>query len=166
LVSIASAQLTGQDHLVSLDRRRADVAGQQPEPVPTPASTTAAGVAKRFTGQHLRGIEEAIEVVNIEWVSRLPVTRRGALPRAATIDGDTTDVEVYGHTKQDAAHAYTGALNLRVSTSGSGSRPAFRTHGRRRKDAPVKSPLVHRSGSEPGSWSAVSCCRCETLQVG
>lgn len=113
LVSMASAQLTGEDHLVGLDRRRADVAGQELEPVSTPASTTAAGVAKRFTGQHLRGVEEAIGVSNTEWVSRLPATRRAVLLKTATIDGDTTDVEVYGHTKDDAAHAYTGALVLR-----------------------------------------------------
>jgi hypothetical protein len=113
LVSMATAQLAGEDHLVGLDRRRADTAGQLLEPVPTPASTTAAGVGKRFTSQHLRGVEEAIGVINTEWVSRLPVTRRGALRRVATIDGDATDVEVYGHTKQGAAHAYTGALNLR-----------------------------------------------------
>lgn len=113
LVSMASAQLAGADHLVGLDRRRADTAGQQLEPVPTPASTTAAGIARRFTGRHLVAIEEAIGAINSEWVSRLPATRRGPLLRCATIDGDTTDVEVFGRTKQGARHAYTGALNLR-----------------------------------------------------
>ena len=48
LTAIASCQLTGGDHLVALDRRRADTAGQELEPAPTPASTTAAGLAKRF----------------------------------------------------------------------------------------------------------------------
>lgn len=57
VMAMASCQLTGGDFLVSLDRRRADVAGQLLEPVPTPAATTAAGVAKRFTATHLRGIE-------------------------------------------------------------------------------------------------------------
>lgn len=113
LVAMASAQLAGVEHLVGLDRRRADAAGQELEPVSTPASTTAAGIARRFTGRHLRAVEEAIGAINTEWVSRLPVTRRSALLRCATIDGDTTDVEVYGRTKQGAAHAYTGALNLR-----------------------------------------------------
>lgn len=113
LVSMASAQLAGADHLVGLDRRRADAAGQELEPVPTPASTTAAGIAKRFTGQHLVALEEAIGAINTEWVSRLPATRRSPLLRTATIDGDTTDVEVYGRTKQGAVHAHTGALNLR-----------------------------------------------------
>ena len=113
LLSMASAQLAGEDHLVGLDRRRADTAGQALEPVPTPVSTTAAGVAKRFTPQHLRQVEQAMGAVNTEWVSRLPATRRGVLLKTATIDGDTTDVEVYGPTKDDAAHAYTGALTLR-----------------------------------------------------
>jgi len=48
LTAIASCQLAGGDHLVSLDRRRADTAGQELQPVPTPASTTAAGLAKRL----------------------------------------------------------------------------------------------------------------------
>ena len=113
LMAMASAQLTGADHLVGLDRRRADVAGQELEPVPTPAATTAAGIARRFTGQHLLALERAVGAINTEWVSRLPALRRGVLLRTATIDGDTTDVEVYGHTKQGAAYAYTGALNLR-----------------------------------------------------
>lgn len=113
LLSMAPAQLAGQDHLVGLDRRRADAAGQELEPVPTPASTTAAGIAKRFTGEHLRAVEAAVGVINTEWVCRLPAVRRGLLLHTATIDGDTTDVEVYGRSKQDAAHAYTGALNLR-----------------------------------------------------
>ncbi len=107
------AQLAGQDHLVGLDRRRADAAGQKLEPVPTPASTNPAGIAKRFTGEQLRAVEAAVGVINTEWVARLPAVRRGVLLHSATIDGDTTDVEVYGRGKQDAAHAYTGALNLR-----------------------------------------------------
>lgn len=37
LTAIASCQLAGGDHLVSLDRRRADTVGQELEPVATPA---------------------------------------------------------------------------------------------------------------------------------
>ena len=113
LIAMASAQLTGVDHLVGLDRRRADTAGQELEPVATPASTTAAGIARRFTSRHLRAVEEAVGTVNTEWVSRLSPLRRRVLLRCATIDGDTTDVEVYGRSKQGVAHAYTGVLNLR-----------------------------------------------------
>ena len=57
---VVSAQLAGEDFLVGLDRRRADTAGQELEPVPTPASTTAAGIAKRFGGAQLQGIEKGI----------------------------------------------------------------------------------------------------------
>ena len=53
LLSMATAQMTGADFLVGMDHRRADIAGQQLEPVPTPASTTTAQVAKRFTATHL-----------------------------------------------------------------------------------------------------------------
>ena len=64
LVSLASCQLAGGDHLVSLDRRRADTAGQELEPVPTPASRTAAGLAKRFGPKRSAGIEAGIGAVN------------------------------------------------------------------------------------------------------
>lgn len=113
LMSMASAQLAGEDFMVGLDRRRADAAGQLLEPVPTPASTTWAGNAKRFTSGHLGGLPPAMRTINTRWVSRLPVVRRAGLLREATIDGDATDIEVYGRTKQGAAHAYTGALTLR-----------------------------------------------------
>lgn len=46
-------------------------------------------------------------------MGRLPAVRQAALLRQVTIDGDATDVEVYGRTKDGAAHAYTGALVLR-----------------------------------------------------
>src|SRR5450631_646122 len=42
VLSMAGAQMTGADFLVGMDHRRADTAGQQLEPVPTPASTTTA----------------------------------------------------------------------------------------------------------------------------
>ncbi|WP_125614405.1 IS1380 family transposase [Specibacter cremeus] len=114
VLAVASAQLAGQDFLVGLDRRRADTAGQELEPVPTPASTTAAGIAKRFTSEHLRGIETAIGQINTTMVALLPEVRRATLLKVATIDGDATDIEVYGRTKEKAAHAYTGALTLRA----------------------------------------------------
>ena len=49
LVGLATAQLAGEDFLVGLDRRRADVAGQVLAPVAGLSSTTAAGLARRFT---------------------------------------------------------------------------------------------------------------------
>lgn len=113
LMTMAAAQLAGEDFMVGLDRRRHDAAGQVLEPSPTPASTTWAGNAKRFTAEHLAMLPSAMKTINTQWVTRLPAVRRGALLRQVTIDGDATDVEVYGRTKQDAAHAYTGALTLR-----------------------------------------------------
>jgi hypothetical protein len=108
LVSMASAQLTGADFLVGMDRRRADTAGQVLEPVPTPASTTTAQLAKRFTATHLAGIENGIGVLNARVLRLLPARRRSQLLASATIDGDTTDVEVYGPKKQDAVYNYVG----------------------------------------------------------
>lgn len=113
VVAMASCQLTGGDHLVSLDRRRSDLAGQQLEPVATPASTTAAGIAKRFTASRLRGIETAVGQVNTTMVGLLGPVRRSALLKVATIDGDTTDVEVYGRQKQKVEYSHGGQRNLR-----------------------------------------------------
>lgn len=113
LMTMASAQLAGADFMVGLDRRRQDVAGQLLEPIPTPASTTWAGNAKRFTDEHLAGMAAALNVINTRFVNGLPATRRNRLLGAVTIDGDSTDVEVYGRTKQGAKHAHTGALTLR-----------------------------------------------------
>ncbi|HEY5247172.1 MAG TPA: hypothetical protein VIJ15_01795 [Dermatophilaceae bacterium] len=108
LLSMASAQLTGADFLVGMDRRRSDTAGQLLEPVPTPASTTTAQLARRFTATHLAGIEDAIGVLNERVLRLLPARRRSQLLEVATIDGDTTDVEVYGPKKQDAVYNYVG----------------------------------------------------------
>ncbi|MEO8814157.1 MAG: IS1380 family transposase [Mycobacterium sp.] len=108
LLSIASVQLTGQDFLVGMDRRRADTAGQLLEPVATPASTTTAQVAKRFTPTHFAGIEAGIAVVNTRMLALVSPARRQQLLTAATIDGDTTDVEVYGSKKQGAVYNYQG----------------------------------------------------------
>jgi hypothetical protein len=113
VTAMASCQLTGGDHLVSLDRRRADVAGQQLEPVRTPPSTTAAGIAKRFGVKQLRGIETAVGQVNTRMVGLLGPVRRLALLKVATIDGDTTDVEVYGRHKQRVEYNHAGQRNLR-----------------------------------------------------
>ena len=113
LTAVSSAQLAGADFLVRLDERRLDSAGQELEPVPTPASTTAAGIARRFGAQQLRGIETAIGEVNNRMVSLVGQTRRSVLLKTATIDGDTTDVEVFGRFKEHAQYNHTGQRNLR-----------------------------------------------------
>ena len=108
LTAIASCQLTGGDHLASLDHRRGDTSGQELEPVPTPASTTAAGLAKRFGTDQIAGIETSVAAVNARVLALTGPVRRSALRRRVTLDIDATDVEVYGRTKQGAAYNYTG----------------------------------------------------------
>jgi len=125
LMSVASCQMTGGDHLVSLDRRRADTAGQLLEPAPTPASTTAAGIAARFGPEQLGGIEKAIGQVNTTMVALVGQVRRSALLKVATIDGDTTDVEVYGRQKENAQYNHVGRGTC-ARTSGSGPSPGCR----------------------------------------
>ena len=53
LAGMAAAQLAGEDFLVGLDRVRADQAGQLLVPVPGLATSTATGIARRFTKQSL-----------------------------------------------------------------------------------------------------------------
>lgn len=113
LLAVASAQLTGADHLVGLDRRRADAAGQELEPVPMPASTTAAGIARRFTGRHLVAVEEAMGAVNTVWVSRLPPTRRAILCGSRRSMVTPLMWRSTGAPSRARPHAYTGALTLR-----------------------------------------------------
>jgi hypothetical protein len=108
LVSLASAQLTGGDHLVSLDRLRVDTAGQDLVSVPTPASTTAAGVAGRFTPQRLAGIEAGIAVLHQRVLTGVGQVRRSSLLREVTLDIDATDVEVYGRFKKGCDYNYQG----------------------------------------------------------
>jgi hypothetical protein len=110
---LASAQLTGGDHLVSLDRLRADTVGQELVWVPTPASTTAAGVAGRFTPRHLAGIEAGIAVLHQRVLAGVGQVRRSSLLREVTLDIDATDVEVYGRRKRGCAHNYQGQRTYR-----------------------------------------------------
>ena len=59
LTGMAAAQLAGEDFLAGLDRLRADQAGQHLVPAPGLATSTAAGIARRFTGKHWRGRKKA-----------------------------------------------------------------------------------------------------------
>jgi hypothetical protein len=108
LVSMACCHVTGGDHLVSLDRLRADTAGQELVSVPTPASTTAAGVAARFTPQHLAGIETGLAVLHQRVLAGVGQVRRSSLLREVTLDLDATDVEVYGRCKRGCGYTYQG----------------------------------------------------------
>jgi hypothetical protein len=109
LAGIAAAQLAGEDFLAGLDRQRADAAGQQVTPVPGLASTTAAGLARRFTPAQWQGVERGVAAVTSRMLSLLPAERAAAVADGpVTIDLDTTDVEVYGRKKRGVAYNHQG----------------------------------------------------------
>ena len=105
---MAQSQLLGADALVSLDRQRADLAAVELSAVPVLASTTAAGLARRFGPEHLVGVETAIADLVERSVDLLPLQRRIGLGASVTVDLDSTDVEVYGSKKQGVAYNYQG----------------------------------------------------------
>ena len=110
LVALAQAQMFGAEFWTGLDRRRADTAGEALSAVPTPASTTAVGLAQRFGPAQQAGIEEGIGEICCRVVRLLPATRRAVLRAGtATIDLDGTDVECYGSGKAGIAYSYKGA---------------------------------------------------------
>jgi len=108
LVGLASAQLAGEDFLGGLDRQRADVAGQVLAPVAGLSSTTAAGLARRFTDGQWHAVEIGIGDIHTAMLAALPPVRAAALCDQVTIDLDTTDVEVYGSKKRGVAYNYQG----------------------------------------------------------
>jgi hypothetical protein len=108
LVGLAAAQLAGEDFLVGLDRQRDDVAGQVLAPVPRLSSTTAAGLARRFTEGQWHAVETGIGDVHTAMLAALGPKRVAALCETVTIDLDTTDVEVYGPKKRGVAYNYQG----------------------------------------------------------
>jgi hypothetical protein len=71
--------LVGEDFLVGLDRQRADVAGQMLVPVPGLSSTTAAGLARRFTEGQWRAVETGIGEIGAVMLAALPPQRAAAL---------------------------------------------------------------------------------------
>jgi hypothetical protein len=108
LVGMAYAQLAGEDFLVGLDRYRADAAGQVLAAVPGLASTTAAGLARRFTEGQWRAVETGIGDVHAAMLALLPEQQAARLCATVTIDLDTTDVEVYGRHKRGVAFNHQG----------------------------------------------------------
>ena len=104
LAGMAAAQLAGEDFLVGLDRVRADAAGQQVTLVPGLATSTAAGIARRFTGKHWCGAEAGLAAATARMTGLLPAERTAELAEGpVTIDIDATDVEVYGSKKRGVA---------------------------------------------------------------
>jgi hypothetical protein len=109
LAGLAAAQLAGEDFLVGLDRVRADQAGQHLVPVPGLATSTATGIARRFTDEHWRGAEAGLARATARTIGLLPAERAAELACGpVTIDIDATDVEVYGSKKRGVAYNYQG----------------------------------------------------------
>jgi hypothetical protein len=111
LVGMSAAQLCGEDFLVGLDRHRADRAGQALTPVPGLVSTTAAGLARRFTESQWAAVETGLGDVHataVDLLDRVDTDRAQALSADVTIDMDTSDVEVYGRLKQGVAFNHQG----------------------------------------------------------
>ena len=111
LVGIAAAQLVGEDFLVGLDRHRADTAGQALTPVPGLASTTAAGLARRFGEGQWHAVETGlgdVAAVALQALTAVAPERAAALTGQVTIDLDTTDIEVYGRRKRGVAFNHQG----------------------------------------------------------
>lgn len=110
VVSMAESMLVAGDFLCDLDRLRDDVAGAALRAVPaTPASTTAAQLARRFGQDQLAGIEAgwAATVAAAMGLLDERVLQQwtGARP---TIDLDPTDVQVFGVRKQGIAFNHQG----------------------------------------------------------
>ena len=108
LVGLAQSQLLGADALVGLDRQRADLAAAELSAVPVLASTTAAGLARRFGEDQLAGLENGVATLTAKAHRLLPAERRVGLEASVTLDMDSTDVEVYGSRKQGVAYNYAG----------------------------------------------------------
>lgn len=109
LLGMAAAQLAGEDFLVGLDRVRADVAGQRLVPVADLATSTATGIARRFTDTQFQSIESGLAQATATMVGLVDPARATELGEGpVTIDIDATDVEVYGSKKQKVAYNYHG----------------------------------------------------------
>lgn len=87
LVCLAQSQLMGAEGLVGLDRQRLDVAGVELSGVPVLASTTAAGLARRFGPEQLAGVESGVADLIGRGFELLPLERRGVLEGKVTVGG-------------------------------------------------------------------------------
>ncbi|MGV1010194.1 MAG: IS1380 family transposase [Dermatophilaceae bacterium] len=109
LVALGQAQLAGADYLSGMDTHRRDVGVAHLGAAPVPASTTAGGLARRFTSEHVAGIEAGWGRVIAAAFERLPEARRAQLLAGpVTIDLDSTDVEVHGSKKQQVGWTHAG----------------------------------------------------------
>ena len=115
LVGMATAQLAGQDHLVGMDRVRADPASGLLNEAPVAPSRTAGRLAGHFGPDRLLGIEAGLAGVYDRWLALVPApVREPLVVRHPTIDLDASDIEVYGRTKQGVGWNYAGVRCGRV----------------------------------------------------
>jgi len=112
---MASAQLAGQDCLAGMDRVRADAGSALLTEAPVAPSRTAARLAGRFGPAQWAGIQTALSEVYTRWLKVVPAQVRAPLVlRDPTIDLGTSDIEVYGPTKQGVGWNYAGVRAGRV----------------------------------------------------
>ena len=78
--------------------------------MPGLATSTAAGIARRFTGKHWRGTEAGLAAATARMTELCcpPSGWRSWREGPVTIDIDATDVEVYGRKKRGVAYNYQG----------------------------------------------------------
>jgi hypothetical protein len=115
LTALACAQLTGADHLVGMDHRRADAVSESFWPTPTPASSTVTGLARRIDGPQWQAALAATATVTARVLAMVEPGVRARICRSApTIDLDTTDIEVYGRKKAGVCFNYLGQRSGRV----------------------------------------------------
>ncbi|MCA1676089.1 MAG: transposase, partial [Actinobacteria bacterium] len=77
-------------------------------PVAGLSSTTAAGLARKFTDGQWQAVETGVGDIHEAMLAALPPSRAAVLTETVTIDLDTTDVEVYGRKKRGVAYNYQG----------------------------------------------------------
>lgn len=114
LTALACAQLTGADHLVGLDHRRKDLAGEMFWPTPAPASSTVTALARRVDEGGWTALRAATATTMARVLSVAPSARARLCASAPTIDLDATDIEVYGHNKAQVSYNYLGQRSGRV----------------------------------------------------
>ncbi len=138
VAALAQCQLLDGKFVAAVDRHRVDTAAQALSAVPAVASTTAGGLARRFTPARVVGIEAGNAQIVVRGWARLSEQRRAAvLTGRVSIDLDATDVEVYGAAKQGVAYNLPGPT-LRAPAPGHlgghrahpGRGPAHRHPGR------------------------------------
>lgn len=110
VLSMAETMLGGGDFMVDLDYQRTDDAGRRLRAVPeVPASTTFAGLARRFDDVAVGDLETAVGALTRRWFDTLDEARRVELINTRpTVDLDATEIECYGPKKQGLAWNHAG----------------------------------------------------------